>query len=335
MQKYLNFRYIPSIPIFLTIMLYILVYILRLQQGGWEIKLNLFEPQRQTLSQKINTFLPSPQAELLSGMLLGQKQELPAKLRLALRDTSTIHIVVVSGQNLTLLAGIIINLSGLLTRRKALILALLTVIGYLLLSGVQIPALRAALMLGLAYLAQFMGRQSDGLWALMLTAGFLLLVNPAWISDLSFILSFLATFGVVFIAPILAGKLAKLPLFLRENMAVTLAAQLMVTPVITQNFHQLSLVSLPANLLVLWAVPYIMVSGALMVILGSVFELIGQVMSLIVGSLLTYFVYVVSFFASLPFSWKYIGEMPIIFWVGYYFVLAATVLSLKYVQTKN
>lgn len=116
MSKVLNLK---SIPVILSVFLYILLYILRWQQGGWEIKSNLFEDQRQILNKKIETFLPSPQAELLSGMLLGQKKDLPGHLRLALRDTSTIHIVVVSGQNLTLLAGLIMSFSGLIKRKNS------------------------------------------------------------------------------------------------------------------------------------------------------------------------------------------------------------------------
>lgn len=322
-------------PLILSVVLYLLLYFLRFQQGGWEIESNLFEAEREILSQKINTLLNSPNAELLSGILLGKKEELPGQLRLALRDTSTIHIVVVSGQNLTLLAGLIMNLSGLLTRRVAIAFAFLAVLGYLLLSGVQIPALRAAIMVGLAYTGQALGRQSDGLWGLILAAGSLLLINPGWVSDLSFILSFLATFGVVIVAPILAKRLKSLPLFLRENLALTLGAQLMVTPVIAQNFHQFSLVSIPANLLILWTIPYIMVGGAFMVLLGSLWQFLGEIIALIVGALLTYFIYIVQFFASLPFAWEYVGEQVWIVWVGYYLILAAVVLLLNNGQREN
>lgn len=326
MSKILSFKYLPSL---LALILYILLYSLRWQQGGVEIETDLFKDQRQALSQKIDTFLPSPQAELLSGMLLGQKEELPGHFRLALRDTSTIHIVVVSGQNLTLLAGLIIGLSGLLRRKVAIFLAFTSVVGYLLLSGAQIPALRAAIMVGLAYIAQLTGRQNDGFWALILTAGGLLLINPSWISDLSFILSFLATIGVVVVAPILASRMKNLGLFLRENLAVTIGAQIMVIPVIAQNFHQISLVSLPANLLILWTVPYIMVLGTLMLVLGSISQLLGQAVALLVGALLTYFIYIVQFFASPPFAWEYIGQQLWIVWVGYYLILTSVMLSLN------
>src|SRR3989344_1104975 len=111
-----------KLPIVLAILLYILIYFLRLQQGGWEVKLDVFKTQRQTLDKQISKYLPSTQAELLSGILLGQSKDLPITLKLALRDTSTLHIAVASGQNLTIVSAFFLSIAGLIKRRNALIL---------------------------------------------------------------------------------------------------------------------------------------------------------------------------------------------------------------------
>src|SRR3989344_5174542 len=109
----------------LTVVLYILLYFVRWQQGGWEPNTEIFKKQRIHLVEKMREFLPPTQSALLSGILLGIKQDLPFNLRLALRDTSTLHIVVASGQNLTILVGLIMHLSGLIKRKSAVILTLL------------------------------------------------------------------------------------------------------------------------------------------------------------------------------------------------------------------
>lgn len=332
MRNIIKFK---TTPLLLVLVLYVLIYFLRVQQGGWDINLDLFPKLRDQLNEKIASFLPSPRAELLSGIVLGLKQELPSGLKLALRDTSTLHMVVVSGQNLSLLAAFLIRLSGLLTRKVAIGLTIIMILGYVILTGGDIPVLRAALMALFAFLAQVLGRQSDGLWILLLIAGLLLLINPFWITDLSFQLSFLATFGLVVIAPILANYFKWLPIILREHLVITLAAQLMVTPIILQNFHQLSLVSIPANLLVLWTIPYIMGGGLIMLSVSALSDLFGQAIALILNILLTYFIYIVQFFASLPFAWEYIGEQSLLVWIGYYLILAAIMLSLNYGQSQN
>lgn len=314
--------------ILLTIILYTLLYFVRLQQPEWKIQTEIFKEQRMFLTEQVKKNLPSPQAELLSGIVLGVKQDLPYELKFALRDTSTLHIVVASGQNLTILAGLIMHMAGLIKRKNAIILTFLTIVVYTLLTGAQIPILRAALMFGLASLAQVFGRQNDGLRVLIMVTGLFLLINPRWILDLSFQLSFLASFGVIGIAPVLEKSLHFLPNIIKENLAVTLGAQLMVTPVIASNFHQFSLVSLFANVLVLWIIPYIM--G-----LGFVFLFLGQILSVPLYVMLTYFIYIVQFFASLPFAWEYVGEFSWSVWVGYYLILIAVMLSLTYVQEKT
>ncbi len=321
-------------PLILAILLYLLIYFLRFQQGGWEIKQDLFKAERRVLDQRISQSLPSPQAELLSGILLGQNKNLPVSLKLALRDSSTLHIVVASGQNLSLVAGFFLGLSGLIKRRTALGLSLIAVVFYTLLTGAQIPILRAALMFSLASLAQFFGRKGDGLRILIITAGFMLLVNPKWINDLSFQLSFLATFGVVIVAPVLLHHLKVMPI-IGQDLAVTISAQLMVMPVIAQNFHQISLVSLVTNVLVLWTIPFIMIGGVVMLVSGTILDIFGQVIGVGVNALLTYFIYIVQFFAGLPFAWEYVGEQWWIVWVGYYMVAGGAMMMLNNLKIKK
>lgn len=323
------------LPIILSILLYLLIYLVRLQQGGWEPKLDLFPQIRKDLDKKISQILPTPQAELLSGIVLGNKKDLPISLKLALRDTSTLHIVVVSGQNLSILAGMIMNLAGLIKRRFAIILNSIVMLLFVILTGGQIPVLRAALMVGISYIAQIYGRENDGFWALLIVGLLMLLINPLWIKDLSFQLSFLATFGVVVLSPAISNMFKNLPPFLKENVIVTLSAQIMVTPVIIQNFHQLSLVSIPTNLLVLWIVPYIMGGGLILLIVSLLSNFLTRLVALLLEILLTYFIYIVKFFSSLPFAWQYAGEQIWIVWVGYYMLVAAIVLSLKNVKKET
>ena len=310
-----------NLPIILSLILFLVIFYIRFQQGGWEFDLDLFPNMRESLDKRISQTLPSPQAELLSGILLGNKKDLPYDLKLALRDSSTLHIVVVSGQNLTLLAALFMSLSGILKRKVAILISILAVIFYTLLTGAQIPVLRAAVMAILAFLAQIFGRERDGIRILIITAGVFLLINPKWLLELSFNLSFFATFGVIAVAPLIKKHLEVLPLILKEDIAISIGAQLMVAPLIAQTFHQLSIVSILANILVGWTIPFIMIFGTI--------TLIFPILSILPNVLLTYFIFVTKFFASLPFAWVYFGEKIWIFWVGYYILLGGVLLALR------
>ena len=309
-----------KVVIVLSILIYLLVYLVRFNQGGWDVKVEIFKVFRSTLDKQVGVYLPSPHAELLSGIILGQNKDLPGELKLALRDTSTLHIVVASGQNLNMVAGFFLLLSGLIKRKLAIFLSFLAIIFYTLLTGAEVPILRAAAMVSLGFLAQVFGRERESIFIVIGVGALMLLINPNWITSLSFQLSFMATLGVVSVAPIILRRLESLPRFIGSDLAVSLGAQMMVLPIIASNFHQLSLVSIPANLMVLWTIPFIMIGGVIFLVVSWI-PALGWFLAQVLNALLTYFIYIVQFFASLPFAWEYVGQFHWIVWVGYYLIV--------------
>lgn len=329
-------------PQIYTLVLLILIFVLRVQAiGGIERpepdpeleKVSSFlEPARFHLSLKAQYLLDQPQAGLLMGMVLGERASLPADFKRALRRTSTIHMVVVSGQNLTLLSGLIMNLAYLFGRRKTLLVTLGVLIFYAILTGLQIPVIRAAVMVLLASIAQFLDRQSQAGWILSLTGILMLIYQPDWLASISFQLSFLATFGVVVLAPEIIKKLSFLPNLVKQDLGVTMAAQLMVLPIIALNFHQASLVGIITNSLILWTVPLVMVTGAVSLVVSLVSLNLATILALVPGVLLTYFVYLVQFFNSLPLASIYIGKVSPLVWIGYYILILGVFLWIKQIN---
>lgn len=312
----------------LVIFSLILIILVRMQLNGGVYKekaeeagvVAYFSQIGQTIALRTEEILPQPQAGLLLGMVLGVGEYIPKEFKSALQRTGTIHIVVVSGQNLTLLAGFIMALAPMLGRKKTLVMTLTILAFYSLLTGFQIPVIRAALMFLFVAIAQFFNREGDSFWILILTALLMLVVNPNWLLSISFQLSFLATIGVVVAAPILVERFTFLPDLIKQDFAVTLAANLLTLPIIAANFHQVSLISLLVNTLVLWTVPIIMISGALSIIVYLIIPLLGGLLALIPGSLLTYFVYIVEFFNQKGLS-IYISRIDWVVWLGYYSLL--------------
>lgn len=319
----------------LALVLWCLLFTFRIFQVGGvdptysDEENQLLKPLQARLASTLDFILPYPESALLSGIILGVEEKLPFSLKSDLKTTSTIHVVVVSGQNLSILAGFLMSLVYFLGRRQTIILTLLAIVFYSLLTGLQVPVIRAAVMVSLTYVSQLLGRERQGLWVLVLTASGMLLYNPHWLLSISFQLSFLATFGVVVVSPIFVKALERLPRLLREDLAVTLAAQLLVLPVIAYNFYQLSLVGVFSNVLVLWTIPIVMVLGFISLGVGLVSSFLGQVVGLVPGVLLTYFIYIVEFFAKVPGASIKIGETGVLIWVGYYLMVGAGVWILK------
>lgn len=283
----------------------------------------LLKPLQQSLDQTAKKILPYPEGALLSGMLVGNQGKIPFELKQQLITTSTIHLIVVSGQNLSILAGFVIKLAPWLGRKKTLILTLGIIIFYSFLTGLQVPVLRAGLMAGASYLAQLLGKETMGWWVLFLTAGLMLLYNPNYLFSISFQLSFLATLAVVTIAPILLKKLHFVPKILREDLGVTISAQILTLGVIAFYFQRISLIGILANSLLLWSIPLLMISGFLALGAGLVNQLLGQLIGLVPSILLTYFIDIVKIFSGFSFSSLEIGETSLWLWLGYYLLLGA------------
>ncbi len=151
-----------------------------------------------TFTSILNQLLPEPHAGLLAGILFGTKATMSRELTDALIRTGTLHIVALSGTNITILTGIInFSLLWLVGRRFASALTILLITGFIWFVGPSPSVIRAGIMGGISLLAIIFGRQTWGLLAWMLAVSTMLLLNPEWITDLSFQLSAMATLGII------------------------------------------------------------------------------------------------------------------------------------------
>lgn len=278
---------------------------------------------RGCLEKTIEQLLPEPQSSLEIGVLLGSKRAMPEKFLKNLRNTGTLHIVVASGYNLSVIAGFLVSaLVWFFSRRKALIFAFLGVILYTLMVGAEPPVVRAAIMASLAYGAEYLGRLRDGLITLITAAIIMLLISPLMLFDIGFQLSLMATAGILLVYPLLKEKkFFHLPVF-GDNLATTLAAQIGVTPILLVNFGNLSFLSPFINALVLPLIPLLMNLGGIVVLFGFFIKPFAQVLAWVLWLPLTYFVKLIEEFGSLAWiNWQ-IKDLSFWWGIGYYFVLA-------------
>ncbi len=217
---------------------------------------------KQSLLRKLNTILTGKPYELSAGMLFGEKTALSKDFKENLTTVGLIHIVVVSGFNISLVGLLILN-----TLKRfgytAYIFSFLGIVLYSVLVGLEPPVVRALIMGSIVIIARTKGEEANQIY-LLFTAGFIMLfINPIILTSLSFQLSFMATLGILTFTPIFDSIFPK---YLSDLSAST-SAQIMVLPILALNFGQISLISPIANLLTLWAVPIItVVSGILLLI---------------------------------------------------------------------
>jgi competence protein ComEC len=232
------------------------------------LRYHLFAFKRYAQST-IARILPEPQAALLTGILLGVETGIPSDLMDDFAATGATHIIVISGFNITIVAGIFAGLARrLFGQRRAVWIAIAGVVVYTIFVGASAAVVRAALM-GLLYLwGRHLGRAAFAPASLAAAAIGMTALNPYTLWDVGFQLSFAATMGLVFytepLEQVFERALTRITSLERakqivglvsDALIVTLAAQITTTVIILNYFGRLSLITLLTNFLILPAQP--------------------------------------------------------------------------------
>jgi competence protein ComEC len=278
--------------------------------GNWMVAKLI--PVKNAIVDSFRRVLPGREADLLAGINLGVKSSIDDQFRNDLVTTGTIHIIALSGYNVTIVANFLhdffVGILGLSIAAAAWSGALCIVL-FVTMTGLQSSAVRAGIMALIGIFARSHGRIYDAFRALVIAGFLMILWDPKYLAyDVSFALSFLATLGILFITPVLTRAFARVPekflfvISLREAMSVTLGANLGVTPYILYKMGTFSLIALPANIMVLPAVPLAMGFGALAGLVGSFSGMLAYPFSIATYGLLRYVRILVAYFAKVPYA---------------------------------
>ena len=196
---------------------------------------------------------------VLAGVVLGDDQAVPERLRDRFRASGLYHLLAVSGQNVALVAVGALFLARLVGVPRVLgeVGALAGIGAYVLAVGAQPSVIRAGVVGALGSLAWIAARQRDR-WHFLLLAAFVLLAwNPYTLLDAGFQLSFAAVASIfVFVRPLLRVLEGyPLPHWLAEAIAVSTACATATAPVLWLQFHSVPLLAVPANALAAPAMP--------------------------------------------------------------------------------
>jgi len=189
--------------------------------------------------------------DVLNAIVLGETQGLDDNLLTRFRASGLYHVLAVDGLKVAAVAGGAAALAFLVGggRRAAELLALVATGGYVLAVGPHPAVLRAAIAAGLGSLAWLTARERDRWHALLVAAVALLAWNPNFVLDVGFQLSFAAVSAIFVLTPRIVRALEGYPVprRLAQLIGVSTACGLATAPVTWLQFHQVSLVTVPAN----------------------------------------------------------------------------------------
>src|SRR3989338_2133472 len=264
----------------------------------------LFHLKRRFVSH-LEEVLGEPHAALAAGLVVGEKNALGADLLDDFRVVGLIHIVVLSGFNITIVGDAMRRLFSFMSRVWGITVGGIGIGLFGIMVGGGATVVRSCFMAGIALSADLIRRDYDVTRALVFAGLIMLIQNPMiLLHDPSFQLSFLATLGLILLASPIESKLSFIPekFGLRGIVASTIATQIFVSPFILYMMGQISIIGLVVNILVLPIIPITMLVVFLTGASGFLSMVCAHIFGWIAHLLLTYELYLVELFANIPFA---------------------------------
>jgi len=272
---------------------------------------------RERMTALLRAQLPPAAGGLLVAILLGERHALEPAVEEAVRRTGVAHMLSVSGLHVALLAAMLFLLCNRLGVKgwPACLFIIFFLFAYAYITGMEPATLRSFVMIALGLFALCLGRRQDLPTAVAAAALVTLIYNPLLLFQTGLQLSYAATISLVtFAAPLqqaLLKTLARLPLarfspYLQGQVAaltaVTVAAQVGTLPIIAYTFKEISLVALPANILILPVMALLLGAGLIAAILGLVVPLFAFLPMLVAYPLLAYTLWLTETLGALSFA---------------------------------
>jgi len=294
---------------------------------------------KNKLSNNINSVIPEPEAALANGLIFGGNSLLSKDVADNFSKTGLSHIVAVSGFNVTVIAEYLMFLGIFLGlwRKQAFWFAVVGIFLFVLAVGFPSSAIRAGVMGTLLLWAIKNGRLANSFNAIIFAAAIMLLLNPLLLRwDIGFQLSFLASLGIIELAPFWEKFVFKKFKFggIFETILLTLSATVFVLPILMYNFHIASIVSVLANFLVLPIIPLSMLLVFLTALIGLVWQPMALPFAWVTFLPLKYIMETVNYLANLKWSSIEVNNFGAGWLVFWYIALFAITFIMKFKEKK-
>jgi ComEC/Rec2-related protein len=291
---------------------------------------------RQAILRRGVVGLSPERAAVLSGILLGDRTNLPADLREDFERTGTTHILATAGLHVGLVMALLLGLLRILRlpRKPALGITLLCLALYIPMTGERVAMTRAAIMAAVYLGGMLLEREPYLPNTLSLAALLLLIGSPQSLFEAGFQLSFCIVITIALVMPLLqnlrkslprealpAGKSAGIGKFALDIFLIALAAQIGALPLAAYYFHAVPLVGIVANVLIVPVVLPILGLGFLATLLGSIAPILAVPLDRTLDYLLAYIVSMTHAFASPDWASLPVGEFSPLIVVAAYAVL--------------
>ena len=246
--------------------------------------------------RQLDKYIPDPKTKgLIQAMILGDEVNLDEDLLHSYAETGIVHIIAISGGNVAIFFIVISFLLWWLRHKKHLwikyAVALPLVWFYVLMAGAAPSAVRAAVMFSLLAFSIMLEKNNNSLNQLFATAFLLLCVQPMWLFSVGFQLSFVAVLSLIlFYTPVYkwASPVNKPAKLLWGTVAASIAAEVLVAPLVIYYFHNFPLLFIIANAAAYLFMSIVLILGMALIVLSFI-PVVARIIGICVIEIVTVF----------------------------------------------
>jgi len=289
------------------------------------LKIMLLHGTRKRLEAVIDNALPADEAAFLKAVILGDKQWIDEKDLANFQKTGLSHLLSVSGLHVAFIAYMINKIMSLIKVNKKIggLICGLILIYYVLMIGSPPPAVRALIMMLILIIGKNLKKEYDLIASVSAAGILMLLYNPMLIHHLGFIISYSCIYSIAFIYnPIYQKlKLIKTPKFITKSIALSIAIQMGIAPILIFYFQFLSITNIFLNII---AVPLTFAITAIAfpgIILGVFLPVVSIYVLASDYYLISLLLKLTKLFANIPLTSINVSSLPVYIYVIYYLLL--------------
>lgn len=313
---------------------------------------------RESIKQTYSSYLNESDAGIMTAVMLGDKTNLDKDIKSLYQLSGITHILSLSGLHIATLGLALLNLlikviravfartrlcddlnvGGIKSVCAAGMISTLVMLLYFIMTGMNVSTLRALVMYFLGLAAKVSGRSYDLLSAAAFSSLIAVLVNPLYIYDAGFQLSFMAVVSIGLINPALIEMCSGIGKYkITQGILLSVSIQLGTFPIVAYHYYRIPLMGIVLNLIVVPLMSIVLLCGVIIALFGSIFSVTSLQVSYYIGWLagkITHVIFWVYEHLSLvasDFKWNLIitGKPKPLQVISYYLVLLVVLILIR------
>ena len=280
---------------------------------------------KEKMIDNANRNMPKRTANLLLGILIGERDNIQEDIIESFRTANLSHILAVSGAHTSyIILGITYLISKSKTpKRIGYIITIIILLIFIIITGASYSVVRACIMAIVVIGAKICYRKENFFTSICISLIIILIQNPFAINDIGVKLSFMGTAGIVIFNKSITNFFIKLKIKqkIAEALSVTFSAQLMIMPITILNFNTISLTFFISNILASPLLGIIIIFGFISIFISSILNPISKILFLILHIFLELLILVSKVTEKIPGSSILVKTPNILFAIVYYILI--------------